>query len=310
MNIEEAKRIPLLSLAVRLNMRHDAKKSKANDQWFFSPFRQEHDSSFHINTTKNRWYDFGEGKGGDIVNLVCQLQNKTPSEALAWLQTNEPNSVHTRRIAKEFTPSNERTVAKIIGINHRITHPALLQYLQQRSIQPDGLGTELLKEIYLKKKDKLYFGIGFPNRRGGYEIRNKFQKFSAGSKSYSLIKSSKPNAPVTVFEGFLDYISALQYQLIRPHQSEDIVLNALTMTGEAIRLIQKEYPGRLVSLYLDNDSRGNQFSKLLMNELKSSGIKVQDMRYKYAQFKDINLMVAAGAKQKSQNQRSLKSSLK
>jgi DNA primase len=40
--------------------------------WYYSPFRQETEASFKVNLACNEWYDFGAGKGGDILKFVME----------------------------------------------------------------------------------------------------------------------------------------------------------------------------------------------------------------------------------------------
>lgn len=51
-------------------------RKRGEDWWYKSPLRNERTPSFHVNTVKNRWYDFGDGgHGGDIINLVERMHN-------------------------------------------------------------------------------------------------------------------------------------------------------------------------------------------------------------------------------------------
>ena len=38
--------------------------------WYKSPFRTEKEASFKVDLHKEVWYDFGLGKGGDIITLA------------------------------------------------------------------------------------------------------------------------------------------------------------------------------------------------------------------------------------------------
>lgn len=41
--------------------------------WYRSPLREEREASFKVNTGLNCWYDFGLGKGGNILALAAEL---------------------------------------------------------------------------------------------------------------------------------------------------------------------------------------------------------------------------------------------
>ena len=79
MNIEEARqRLPLPDLMVKLGL-GDHAKPKAR-----SPFREEKNASFGIYTANGRWRwkDHGTGEGGDEIDFIAKLENKSNQEAM------------------------------------------------------------------------------------------------------------------------------------------------------------------------------------------------------------------------------------
>ena len=50
-----------------------------------SPFRAETHPSFKVDTEKNLWIDYAEGRGGSIIDLCMRLESCTLSEALCRL---------------------------------------------------------------------------------------------------------------------------------------------------------------------------------------------------------------------------------
>ena len=46
-----------------LNLKRDNRKSKPDDWWAFSPFKEERTASFHMGPS-GIWYDFSVGMGG------------------------------------------------------------------------------------------------------------------------------------------------------------------------------------------------------------------------------------------------------
>ena len=48
-------------------------KQQGGNLWYKSPFRQEKEPSFKVNTELNLWYDFGAGKGGNIKRIAGAL---------------------------------------------------------------------------------------------------------------------------------------------------------------------------------------------------------------------------------------------
>ena len=71
MDIEAMKRFPIEDFLARLG--HHPVQRRANAVWYRSPYREEHTPSFKVNPEKNLWFDFGEGKGGNIFALAGEF---------------------------------------------------------------------------------------------------------------------------------------------------------------------------------------------------------------------------------------------
>ena len=71
MNIEDVKQIPIADYLHSLG--YSPVKRQGNGLWYKSPLREEHEASFKVNTDRNLWYDFGAGKGGNIIALAKEL---------------------------------------------------------------------------------------------------------------------------------------------------------------------------------------------------------------------------------------------
>ena len=71
MNIEDVKQIPITDYLHSLG--YSPVKQQGNGLWYKSPLREEHEASFKVNTDRNLWYDFGAGKGGNIIALAKEL---------------------------------------------------------------------------------------------------------------------------------------------------------------------------------------------------------------------------------------------
>lgn len=50
-----------------------------------SPLREETHPSFKVDTQKNLWIDYAEGRGGSIIDLCMRLEGCTLSEAICRL---------------------------------------------------------------------------------------------------------------------------------------------------------------------------------------------------------------------------------
>ena len=56
-----------------------------------SPLREDTHPSFKVDTEKNLWIDYAEGRGGSIIDLCMWLEGCTLSEAIRLLGRNAPD---------------------------------------------------------------------------------------------------------------------------------------------------------------------------------------------------------------------------
>ena len=60
---------------------------RKGEYYYLSPLRNENSPSFSVNPSKNLWNDFGEHKGGDLINLYQAMNpGTTYQEAKAALE--------------------------------------------------------------------------------------------------------------------------------------------------------------------------------------------------------------------------------
>ena len=53
-----------------------------------APYREDYNASLKVDFARNLWYDFGLGKGGNIIDLVMLLQRCNAHEAMSHLAGN------------------------------------------------------------------------------------------------------------------------------------------------------------------------------------------------------------------------------
>lgn len=250
MNSTKASQIEILSI---LNEHGFLPVNNRNHKfWFNSPFRNENKPSFVVDTEKNLWYDFGLGEGGNPITLIARLHNVTNKEA--WILLTSKNFPSQCFHPNKPDPIPKNSSLKILKVKSTIDRPALIDYLHRRKIYLPGLKQcDAVNEIYYAMGSKRYFGIGFKNDKGGFEIRNAFWKGSSSPKAITTIKGH-PHS-LNVFEGFMDYLSALTYYQTSLPSHTSIVLNGTGQTKSLLALLP-EY--REVHLYLDNDEAGKR----------------------------------------------------
>ena len=122
MNIEDVKQIPIADYLHSLG--YSPVKQQGNGLWYKSPLREEHEPSFKVNTDRNLWYDFGAGKGGNIIALAKELYC---SGSLPYLLNRiAEQTPHVRPVSFSFP--QRRTEPSFQHLEVRdLTHPALLR---------------------------------------------------------------------------------------------------------------------------------------------------------------------------------------
>src|SRR5690606_12119433 len=163
-------------------------------------------ASFKVDSKKNLYYDFGEGKGGNIFDLIMRLKDYNFKEALHFLRNEfDSFSFHQPQNNIELK-KKENQKSYEIDQTKPLANFILIGYLKSRKLNIE-LCKKYLVEVYYQLNDKKYFGIGFKNDSGGIEIRNKYTKLCLGKKWYTSIKN-KSNQLV-VLESWSDFISLL-----------------------------------------------------------------------------------------------------
>ncbi|MFC6269474.1 toprim domain-containing protein [Frigoriflavimonas asaccharolytica] len=245
-------------------------KENSKTAFYFALDREEKIPSFCVDFTKNKAFDFGTGKNYDIISIVQLIEKCSVSEALQYLKKFDYSHTTTMKNS-EISQSYE-----IIKIQD-IQNTALLQYLESRKVLEQK---DFVKEIHYKLNGKLFFGIGFQNNSGGFEIRNKYSKICLGKKDVTLIKGENtPQREVCVFEGFFDFLSYCK--LYKDENSDFIVLNSTAIFFKVENHLL-EYDK--INLFLDNDSNG----KILTEKILAKYKNVEDCSQLYKDYGDIN----------------------
>ena len=283
MNTNEAKRIRIEEYLHSLG--YSPARQQGGSLWYKSPFRDECEPSFKVNTERNLWYDFGAGRGGNIIALAQELY---ASDSLPYLlERIAEQAPNVRPVSFSFggQPFSKPSFRQLEVAP--LSSPALFSYLRQR-----GINTELAKrecyEVRYQTDGKPYFAVGFPNRSGGYEIRNKFFKGCIAPKDITHIRQTEPGETCCLFEGFMDYLSFLTLRQARhPDRpaldgQEYIVLNSVSNLSKALRPLG-DYERK--HCFLDNDRAGLEALREIQREY---GSRVHDASHVYSGYKDLN----------------------
>jgi len=249
-------------------------KQRGQVLWYSAPYRTERIPSFKVDTVKNVWFDFGTGKGGDLFDLAGAFigsEDFLLQAAFIVKSRACPLPVMTQ------SPRNKEREPAFEDIWVRpLQDSKLLGYLEERGIDAH-VAIPNCEEVRCRVRGKRYYAIGFRNRSGGLELRNRFFKGCIPPKDISLKRSGADVC--AVFEGFMDYLSAMQMGIIA---SDWLVLNSVSNVEKALQVLG-DY--QRIECYLDNDDAGRRtFDRLRVN----FGDKVVDCSSLYADHKDLN----------------------
>ena len=256
---------------------------------YHSPLRAETHPSFKVDTEKNLWIDYAEGKGGSIIDLCMRLEGCTLLEAIRILGQNAPDITHVpRRESVQGTSKQESIrqavstsgVRRLIEISDTLP-PHLLKYLEEDRCINLEKAMLFLRCISYEVRGLHYQAIGFANQSGGYELRdNGIFKGTIAPKDITPIFADRAE-PVCIFEGFMDFLSFFSMKEEVIHHC--LVMNSVSNVAKAIRYLNDRHLTH-IRAFLDNDDAG----KRATNDFIRAGFKVEDMSVHYRNFKDLN----------------------
>ena len=254
-----------------------------------SPFREDTHPSFKVDTEKNLWIDYAEGKGGSIIDLCMRLKGCTLSEAIRIFGQNAPDITHVPRRESVQGSSKQESIRQAVstsGVRRLIEvsdtlPPHLLKYLEEDRCINLEKAMLFLRCISYEVRGLHYQAIGFANQSGGYELRdNGIFKGTIAPKDITPIFADRAE-PVCIFEGFMDFLSFFSMKEEVIHHC--LVMNSVSNVAKAIRYLNDRHLTH-IRAFLDNDDAG----KRATNDFIRAGFKVEDMSVHYRNFKDLN----------------------
>lgn len=270
--ILEVKKIPIENILAKFGHQPQYAKKQGLTLWYKSPLSMNDKTpSFVLDTQKNRFDDYSKGVQGDIFDFLEAYKSFNLMESLRYLEGEGfEKSNYVQAIS---TNQKEYKIKKVQPLQNK----ALIAYLESRYINID-IAKDYLQEIYYYINNKHFFSLTMINRSKGYEIRNKFFKGCLKKKDITVLASGKKG--VSVFEGFMDFLSLLTYKEIKELKTDVIILNSTEMLGKS-KDVLKNY-GKAYA-FLDNDEAGEMATKKL-----SEMLPTKDMRYLYQSHDDFN----------------------
>ena len=259
------------------NSGHYPTRKSEKEAWFLSPLRSETQASFSVSLTKNLWYDYGLGKGGNIIDLVMAINNCSAYEAVRCLQ----EKIHFSFCPAKITQKKKSVQIRNVDVIKQI---ALVKYLNSRKI-PLEVAQSFCQEVWFSLNNKIYFSIGLKNDAGGYELRNKFFKCSTSPKTISSF--IRGFARLVIIEGMFDFLSLKVLNNELSSSSDIVVLNSLGNIG----VIPEEWNSYSeICLLLDNDLVGKTATQKLLKKFSNA---IDESQF-YYDYKDLNNMLTHG----------------
>ena len=247
-----------------------------------SPLREETHPSFKVDTEKNLWIDYAEGRGGSIIDICMRLEDCTLSEAIHRLgQTTPDDTAYSSH--NDFAPNKSQPAngaRKLMEVSDTLP-PHLQEYLTKVRCIDLEKARPLLKCISYEVRGWHYQAIGFANPSGGYELRDdKTFKGTIAPKDITPIFESKAQ-PICLFEGFMDFLSFLSMK--EEVNNYCLVMNSVSNVARTVHYLNAHNLTH-IQAFLDNDDAGRR----AIQELIKAGFNVEDMSRYYKNFKDLN----------------------
>ena len=248
-----------------------------------SPLRDERHPSFKVDTEKNLWIDYSEGRGGSIIDLYMRLEGCTLPEAIRCLGKmifGRTKSDYPRTEAHRHTAERTDGGRKLIGISDDLP-PHLQEYLTKERRIDLGRARSFLRCVRYEVRGREYEVIGFANVSGGYELRGTgLFKGTLAPKDITPIFPDR-RQPVYLFEGFMDFLSFLSMK--EKVDSHCLVMNSVASVGRCIRYLRERHI-TVLRAFLDNDDAGRR----TLGTFIEAGFLVEDMAVHYQGCKDLN----------------------
>ena len=272
MDARQMREIPIADFLSAMGIQPS--KQKGNALWYSAPYRTERTPSFKVDINRNVWFDFGTGKGGDIFDLAGEFigsEDFLLRAAFIAKSSTCPLPIIERPQRNE----EKEPIFEDIWVQP-LQDTRLLGYLEERGINAH-VAIPNCEEVRYRVHGKRYYAIDFRNDARGLELRNRIFKGCIPPKDISLKRNGSDVC--AVFEGFMDYLSAMQLGIIA---SDWLVLNSVSNVEKAVRAL---HGYERIDCFLDNDDAGRRTFQRLRADL---GKKVFDRSSLYADHKDLN----------------------
>lgn len=134
-------------------------QKKGSNYFGLCPFHNEKSSSFSVSPSKQMYYCFGCGAGGNVLTFVMEYENYSFTEAMQFLADRAGIKLPEVEYNEE-TRQKENRRAKLLEVNKEA---AKYFYYQLRS-EHGKIGMEYFQKRQLTDETMKQFGLGFSNK--------------------------------------------------------------------------------------------------------------------------------------------------
>lgn len=265
MNCAQAKAIPIQELLAALGF--TPARTTRKGTWYHSPFCGEggdRNPSFQVTPDGKGFHDWSSDAKGNIIDLAeLMIGIRSTRAALQFIERvmgGNP-SVITPTISN--INHTEPAVFEDVVIEPLHSGP-LCSYLYRRGISWD-LAKQYCVEIHYFRQgySTEYYAVGFENRSGGYELRNPYFKGAMAPKDITVI-GNVPNSTCLVFEGFTDFLSAIELGWFDARRMSAVVLNSTSLVDRSMDDLKTA--SKVVCL-MDGDDSGRKATGIICRTL-------------------------------------------
>ncbi len=259
-------------------------KKVAHGYLYHAPWREDKHPSLSVTPDGRGWHDLATGAKGSVIDLVMMHLNtrdfrrvieeleKVRSDSFSFPQSNTSDGEKEKGL--------DYTRFELVPLQSR----GLYAYLTSRRINT-SIARHFLHEAHYsfeQRTDGRYlYALAFQNDKGGYELRS--ERFKGGTAPKGITTYlRRENAPVVVFEGFMDLLSFAT--LCGGVKHNYVVLNSIVNKEAAFEVLKTLTLQNQTYLCLDNDEGGENTTRWLMEQLPAA----IDIRGRFAPHKDVN----------------------
>lgn len=267
-------KFPIVEYLTQLGISPVCKKSSY--ALYHAPYRIDKNPSCIVYTNTNTFLDLSTRQKGDIIEMVKLMNCCDFKQAINHLINNTGAIPYSQNFSYH-KPSQ----LKVLDTRQICSLP-LRKYLSERKI-PFSIADRYCKEVRYVMGENIYYAIGFPNNKDGYELRSKNYK-GCTNKHITTIIENGDRKDYMIFEGFFDFLS---FKAIYPAAAgNSIILNSVCNLSAVMKELES-LQAEDIYVFGDTDDEGKKVFEKIKERYGDGAI---DMSYFYNELgcKDLN----------------------